>query len=61
MLALSEGGNNSLDARMRNKIVKANELRQGNAYSISFIYEPGNEISKILAERAHRKVDGEIV
>ena len=44
---------------MRNKIVKANELRQGNAYSISFIYEPGNEISKILAERAHRKVDGD--
>ena len=59
IVSFSEGGNNSLDARMRNKIVKANELRQGNAYSISFIYEPGNEISKILAERAHRKVDGD--
>ena len=55
----SEGGTNSLDARMKDRIVKANELRQGNAYSISFIYEPGNEISKILAERCHRKVEGD--
>lgn len=55
----SEGGTNSLDARMKDKLVKANELRQGNAYSISFIYEVGNEIAKILAQRCHRKVEGD--
>ena len=58
IVSFSEGGSNSLDARMKDRLVKANELRQGNAYSISFIYD-SSEIAKILAYRAHRKVDGD--
>lgn len=63
LLNFNAGGTNSLDARMKvdsnERIVKANELRQGSAYNLSFVYEPDNEIAKILAVRTNKKVTGD--
>ena len=50
---------NTLDGRMLDRFVKGKEVRQVNGYSLSFLYEPGNEMAKILAERSHKKVDGD--
>ena len=54
-----DSSSNSLDGRVKEQIVKAREVRQVNGYSMTFLYEPGNELSKILAERSHKKVDGD--
>ena len=63
LLNFNAGGSNSLDARMKvdanERIVKANELRQGSAYNLSFVYEPDNDIAKILAVRTNKKVNGD--
>ena len=63
LLNFNAGGANSLDARMKvdsnERIVKANELRQGSSYNLSFVYEPDNEIAKILAVRTNKKVNGD--
>ena len=50
---------NTLDGRMKDQIVKGREVRQVNGYSLSFLYEEGNSIAKILAERSHKKVEGD--
>lgn len=65
LLNFNAGGANSLDARMKvdldsnERIVKANELRQGSSYNLSFVYEPDNDIAKILAVRTNKKVNGD--
>lgn len=57
--SFGDSSSNSLDGRMKEQIVKAREVRQVNGYTLTFLYEPGNEMSKILAERAHKKIDGD--
>lgn len=55
----ADTSSNTLDGRMKEQIVKGREVRQVNGYSLSFLYEPGNQMAKILAERSHKKVEGD--
>ena len=57
--SFADTSSNTLDGRMKDQIVKGREVRQVNGYSLSFLYEEGNSIAKILAERSHKKVDGD--
>lgn len=51
--------NNTLDGRTEDRIVRSNEVRQVAGYALSFVYEEGNPLAKILAERAFKKVNGD--
>jgi len=55
----TESSSNALDARSVSQVVKGREVRQVNGYSLSFLYETGSVIGKILAERSHKKVNGD--
>lgn len=52
----SEISQNTLDGRVSDGEVRGQEVRQVNGYGLNFIYESGNEIAKILAERSHKKI-----
>lgn len=51
--------NNTLDGRTEDRIVRSNEVRQVAGYAFSFVYEQGNPLAKIMAERAFKKVNGD--
>lgn len=54
-----DSSSNSLDGRTKEQVVKGREVRQVNGYSLSFLYDSANEMAKILAERSHKKVNGD--
>lgn len=54
-----EVSNNTLDGRTEDRIVRSNEVRQVAGYAFSFVYEQGNPLAKIMAERAFKKVNGD--